>query len=322
MSINGFIIIKHNMANVIYKDNNLIEASYALSLSEQRLILIAIIAARDIEQDLTADTMLTIHASEYMKHFNLERQSAYEALQAACDNLFERKLTYKAIDPQTGKLAVYKSRWVSKVGYVKEAACAQLVFAPDILQLFVKLEEKFTRYELKQISQLSSVYAIRLYELLIRWRGKGKLYISVSQLREKLGLLENEYQVMGDFKKRVLTVAIDQINKFTDIDVSYTQKKEGRTITHIEFSFDLKTAHIKNEILLEPTYSLTAKQCAFFAQKLCDLTLYPKFGAKYANVGESIEDFRERISLELLEQENVKKYYSYLLEVGFKEKFK
>ncbi|ENV48958.1 hypothetical protein P255_02676 [Acinetobacter brisouii CIP 110357] len=322
MSINGFIIIKHNMANVIYKDNNLIEASYALSLSEQRLILIAIIAARDIEQDLTADTMLTIHASEYMKHFNLERQSAYEALQAACDNLFERKLTYKAIDPQTGKLAVYKSRWVSKVGYVKEAACAQLVFAPDILQLFVKLEEKFTRYELKQISQLSSVYAIRLYELLIRWRGKGKLYISVSQLREKLGLLENEYQVMGDFKKRVLTVAIDQINKFTDIDVSYTQKKEGRTITHIEFSFDLKTTLIKNEILLEPTYSLTAKQCAFFAQKLCDLTLYPKFGAKYANIGESIEEFRERISLELLEQENVKKYYPYLLEVGFKEKFK
>ncbi|MHA3050571.1 replication initiation protein RepM [Acinetobacter sp. ANC 4633] len=310
------------MANVIYKDNNLIEASYSLSLSEQRLILIAIIAARDIEKDLTADTMLTIHASEYMKHFNLGRQSAYEALQAACDNLFERKLTYKAIDPQTGKLAVYKSRWVSKVGYVKEAACAQLVFAPDILQLFVKLEEKFTRYELKQISQLSSVYAIRLYELLIRWRGKGKLYISVSQLREKLGLLENEYQVMGDFKKRVLTVAIDQINKFTDIDVSYTQKKEGRTITHIEFSFDLKTTLIKNEILLEPTYLLTAKQCAFFAQKLCDLTLYPKFGAKYANIGESIEDFRERISLELLEQENVKKYYPYLLEVGFKEKFK
>lgn len=310
------------MANVIYKDNNLIEASYSLSLSEQRLILIAIIAARDIEKDLTSDTMLTIHASEYMQHFNLGRQSAYEALQAACDNLFERRLTYRAIDPQTGKLAVYKSRWVSKVGYVKEAACAQLVFAPDILQLFVKLEEKFTRYELKQISQLSSVYAIRLYELLIRWRGKGKLYISVLQLREKLGLLENEYKVMGDFKKRVLTVAIDQINKFTDIDVSYTQKKEGRTITHIEFSFDLKKFLISNHVLPEPTYLLTAKQSTFFAQKLCDLTVYPKFGAKYAHIGESIEEFRERISLELLVSENVKKYYAYLLEVGFKEKVK
>jgi len=116
------------MSNVIYKDNNLIEASYALNLSEQRLILIAILAAREIEKELTAETMLTIHASEYMKQFKLGRQSAYEALQAACDNLFERRLTYKTIDPVTGKKAVYKSRWVSKVGYVKEAACVQLTF--------------------------------------------------------------------------------------------------------------------------------------------------------------------------------------------------
>lgn len=307
--------MSHDMANVVYKDNNLIEASYSLNLSEQRLILIAIIAARDIEKDLTSDTVLTIHASEYMKHFNLGRQSAYEALQTACDNLFERRLTYKAIDPLTGNPAIYKSRWVSKVGYIKESACAQLVFTQDILQLFVKLEEKFTRYELKQISQLSSVYAIRLYELLIRWKGKGKLYISILQLREKLGLLENEYKVMGDFKKRVLTVAIDQINKFTDIDVSYVQRKEGRTITHIEFSFDLKVDlnSNSNEIVLEPSYLLTSKQSVFFANKLCDLTLYPKFGAKYANVGESIDDFRERIARELQEQKNVQKYYQYLL---------
>ncbi|MDV5263249.1 RepB family plasmid replication initiator protein [Acinetobacter baumannii] len=53
------------------------------------------------------------------------------------------------------------------------------------------------------------------------------------ELRDKLGLLENEYKTMGDFKKRVLTVAIDQINKFTDIDVSYDQKKKERRELHI-----------------------------------------------------------------------------------------
>ena len=113
----------------------------------------------------------------------------------------------------------------------------------------------------------------------------------------------------------MLTVAIDQINKFTDIDVSYVQRKEGRTITHIEFSFDLKVDlnSNSNEIVLEPSYLLTSKQSVFFANKLCDLTLYPKFGAKYANVGESIDDFRERIARELQEQKNVQKYYQYLL---------
>ena len=311
------------MGNVIYKDNNLIEASYALNLSEQRLILIAILAAREIETELTADNMLTIHASEYMKQFKLGRQSAYEALQAACDNLFERRLNYKAIDPVTGKKGVYKSRWVTKVGYVKEAACVQLIFAPDILPLFIKLEEKFTRYELKQISQLTSVYSIRLYELLIRWRSTGKLYVPIADLREKLGLLEDEYSQMGDFKKRVLKVAIEQINKFTDIEVTYTQKKEGRTITDIEFSFFEKDTVLRlGDKVPENLYKLTAKQISYFAQKLCDIDNNSDFGRDFGKIGETQEDFQDRIEAELTDQENVKKYFSHLLNVGYKPKYR
>lgn len=310
------------MANVIYKDNNLIEASYALTLSEQRLILIAIIAARDIEKELTADTLITIHASQYMQHFNVERQSAYDALQSASDSLFERRLSYKTIDPVTGRQAIYKSRWVSKVGYVKEAATVQLIFAPDILPLFIKLEEKFTKYELKQISQLTSVYAIRLYELLIRWRSTGRLYIKINELRNKLGLSDEEYIQMGDFKKRVLNTAIEQINEFTDIEVNYTQKKEGRSITDIDFVFERKKSSLSNQGTTELNYKLTAQQCLYFANKLCDLTNYPQFGMKYANIGESAENFKERIAYELLETKNVQKYYIYLKEVGYKDKLK
>jgi plasmid replication initiation protein len=310
------------MANVIYKDNNLIEASYALTLSEQRLILIAIIAARDIEKELTADTLITIHASQYMQHFNVERQSAYDALQSASDSLFERRLSYKAIDPVTGRQAIYKSRWVSKVGYVKEAATVQLIFAPDILPLFIKLEEKFTKYELKQISQLTSVYAIRLYELLIRWRSTGRLYIKINELRNKLGLSDEEYIQMGDFKKRVLNTAIEQINEFTDIEVNYNQKKEGRSITDIDFVFERKKSSLSNQGTTELNYKLTAQQCLYFANKLCDLTNYPQFGMKYANIGESAENFKERIAYELLETKNVQKYYIYLKEVGYKDKLK
>ena len=277
------------MSNIVYKDNNLVEASYSLNLSEQRLILIAIIAAREIEKELTSDTILTIHASEYMKQFNLGRQASYEALQSACDNLFERHLNYKAVDPITGKIGIYKSRWVSKVGYVKEEGCVQLIFAPDIIPLFVKLEEKFTRDE----------------------------------LRSKLGLIEDEYKKMGDFKKRVLTVALNQINKFTDITVSYIQKKEGRNISELHFMFEEKEQNkTSTSAPLEPTYKLTAKQCIFFAKKLCDITNYPKFGNDFAHRGETLEDFQERISSDLLDSDNVRKYFSYLLEVGYAPKYK
>ena len=136
-------------------------------------------------------------------------------------------------------------------------------------------------------------------------------------------MIEDEYKKMGDFKKRVLTVALNQINKFTDITVSYIQQKEGRNISELHFMFEEKEQNkTSTSAPLEPTYKLTAKQCIFFAKKLCDITNYPKFGNDFAHRGETLEDFQERISSDLLDSDNVRKYFSYLLEVGYAPKYK
>ena len=58
---------------------------------------------------------------------------------------------------------------------------------------------------MQQISDLSTGYAIRLYELLICWRTTGKTpIIELTDFRQKkIGVLENTYQAMNDLKKRV-----------------------------------------------------------------------------------------------------------------------
>ncbi|WP_430381780.1 RepB family plasmid replication initiator protein, partial [Vibrio parahaemolyticus] len=48
------------------------------------------------------------------------------------------------------------------------------MFAPAIVPLITRLEEQFTKYEIQQISNLTSAYAVRLYEILIAWRSTGK----------------------------------------------------------------------------------------------------------------------------------------------------
>ncbi|MFH4090209.1 RepB family plasmid replication initiator protein, partial [Acinetobacter baumannii] len=88
--------------------------------------------------------------------------------------------------------------------------------------LITNLEKHFTSYELEQVSSLTSVYAIRLYELLIAWRSTGKVtMVELEELRLKLGIEPNEYKRMGQFKEKVLHLAIDQINKYTDIKAEY-----------------------------------------------------------------------------------------------------
>ncbi|MGP5135301.1 replication initiation protein RepM, partial [Psychrobacter cibarius] len=79
-----------------------------------------------------------------------------------------------------------------------------------------------------------------LYELIIQWRSVGKTsQISLAELREKLGLVD-EYQRIEAFKRRVLDLAITQINKHTDITAEYEQHKQGRVITGFTFKFKVK----------------------------------------------------------------------------------
>ena len=227
---------------LVVKDNALINASYNLELTEQRLIMLAIINARELGQGITADSKLEIHASDYAKLFNVSADASYKALKEAVNNLFNRQFSYTAEYKKTGKVGVVRSRWVSRIFYVDDLALLEITFAPDVVPLITRLEEHFTKYEAKQVAHLTSKYATRLYELLIAWREVGKTPIfELQQLRKNLGVEDDEYQRMHHFKNRVLDTAITQINEHTDIKTTYEQHKQGRTT--LVFHSDLSKNH-------------------------------------------------------------------------------
>ena len=228
------------MSKLVVKDNALMNASYNLDLVEQRLILLAIVEARESGKGINANDPLTVHAESYINQFGVARQTAYQALKDACDDLFARQFSYQEIN-ERGNTENVRSRWVSEVRYVDAEATVKLIFAPVVIPLITRLEERFTQYEMKQISELSTGYAIRLYELLICWRTTGKTpVIELSDFRQKMGVLDSEYQRMHDLKKRVLEPALEQINEHTDITATYEQHKKGRVITGFSFKFKQK----------------------------------------------------------------------------------
>ena len=225
---------------LIVKDNALINASYNLELVEQRLILLAIIEARENGKGINANDPLTVHASTYIQTFNVEKHSAYTSLKEACKSLFARQFSYEEVN-KNGNLTQYTSRWVSKIGYTKNEATVEIIFAPDVVPLITRLEEHFTSYELEQVAQLQSKYATRLYEILIAWRSTGKTpVLAINEFRKQIGVLDSEYKIISNFKLRVLEPSIKQINEQTDITVTYEQHKKGRTISGFSFRFKQK----------------------------------------------------------------------------------
>mgnify|MGYP003601958099 FL=1 len=304
---------------LIVKDNALINASYNLDLVEQRLILLAIIEARESGKGINANDPLTVHAESYINQFGVHRNTAYQALKDACDSLFARQFSYQSLS-EKGNIINHKSRWVSEVAYIDNEAVVRLIFSPAIVPLITRLEEQFTKYEIQQISNLTSAYAVRLYEILIAWRSTGKTpIINMHDFRQKIGVLDPEYKRMYDFKKYVLDIALKQVNEHTDITAKVEQHKTGRSITGFSFNFKQKKSAAKSlenkrDLDTIDLFSkMTDKQCHLFANKLSEL---PEM-SKYSQGTESYQQFAIRIAEMLQDLEKFKELIPLLKKVGF-----
>ena len=256
------------MGNLIVKSNAFVGASYGLGVVEQRLILLAILKARETDSVNEAiGKMLTIHASDYMMHFAVDRATAYKCLENAVNGLYESEYRFIEILPN-GERKTHRERFVSGVTYSEGLGLVQLKFTPETIPLVIGLSENFTKYEIEQVSKLSSQYALRLYEILAQWRAKGKCMLKLDELRFKFGLLDNEYLRMHDFKKRVLDYAIAEINEHTDIIASYEQHKQGRVIVGFTFTIKQKsTAQQTKQTTNIDLNNLTDQERDIIAQK-------------------------------------------------------
>lgn len=185
-----------------------------------------------------------------------------------------------------------------------------------------QLKNQFTYFQLSMMSDLSSIHAIRIYEMMMQWRiTKVVPSISVDDLRARLGLSEDEYPRMFDFKKRVLDHAVNAINEHTDITVSYEQQKSGRNITGFIFKFKQKKTKEtvntgRDPNTLDMFYNMTDAQIHTFGNQLARL-----HDLSYlANAGEGYDDLAVRIKDMLKDTEKQKQFHPYLKQLGFSPK--
>lgn len=222
----------------VKKSNSLARATYTLSTIEQRLLFLAIANSKGCAENLKR---VSIYATEYAMQYETTPEAAYMALKEASDTLFERRFTYTDVT-ELGNPIEKRRRWVQGVDYIKNEGRIAIIFSDDVLPALIEQAQRFTYFQLDSIKGLTSMYALRLYELLISWRGTQKTnLIKLEVLRQQLGVLDDKYKRLAHFKERVLHTAITQINTHTDITVQYEQHKRGRSITGFSFTFKQKS---------------------------------------------------------------------------------
>ena len=231
---------------LVVKSNRLIEASYRLSLNEQRIILFAICRCREEQKGLFPDLPVTITADAFLKQFpSVEKGSVYGQLKEAMNALYSRSVTIHDTDPATKKTRVRETRWISEKAYIDGAGHIQIVFTPEVIKYITRLEIEFTSYQLEKVGHMSSAHAVRIYELLAQHKEIGNRTIELKWLRGTLQMAPDEYKLTADLVKRVIDPSVEQINKHSDITVSYKPVKTGRAITAFAFRIKAKESRSK-----------------------------------------------------------------------------
>jgi len=231
---------------LVVKSNRLIDASYRLTLNEQRIILYAICRCREEQKGLFPNEPVVITADAFAKQFpSVDKGHVYHQLKEAMDALYDRSVTLYETDDDTGMEQVSKTRWISKASYVDGAGRIKVVFTSDVIKYVTRLEAEFTSYQLEKVGNMTSAYAVRIYEMLAQHREIGQRTLNLKWLRETLQIGPDEYKLTADFKKWVIEVAVDQINKHSDLKVKYEPVKTGRAITDFAFKITDKDRKAK-----------------------------------------------------------------------------
>ena len=221
---------------LVVKSNRLVEASYRLGLNEQRIILYAICRCREEQKGLFPDLPVTITADAFVKQFpSVDKSNVYGQLKEAMNALYSRSVTIHDTDPATKKARVRETRWISEKAYIDGAGHVQIVFTPEVIKYITRLEVEFTSYQLEKVGHMTSAHAVRIYELLAQQRDIGTRTLNLAWLRDALQIEAGEYKLTANFINRIIEPSVDQINKHSDITVSYKPKRTGRAITDFVF---------------------------------------------------------------------------------------
>ncbi len=101
--------------------------------------------------------------------------------------------------------------WITKAIHDKVKGEVEIVVGKEIVPEYIALGDGYTEYLANTVFDLNSKYTIHLYKLLAKNKDKQYFNLYLSFLRSFLGIADDQYKVLKDFKRRVLEPAYKEL---------------------------------------------------------------------------------------------------------------
>lgn len=218
---------------LLVQHNSLTFSKYVLTLAEMRFLIEAI---RNVEVDHDDFKTYSIDINNFIDLIETKHKSEMKRVREFCLTFLSKPLEI----PINGKF--FYSNWFSSLTYNPENETIAYSFDPKLKPYLLKIGENFTKFDIRILYKIRSTYALRLYMILLSetWKGKTREYIiEVDELKEILQV-GDKYPLFGNFKKRVLEIALKYINEAANIHVKLSVFKVGKKINKIKFTITRK----------------------------------------------------------------------------------
>ena len=219
---------------LVTKGNDLINARYKLSPTENKLYLLAIAQIEPNDKDFQR---YVVPVKKFIKMTGTSSKNVYEQIREVSESLVSRRLEI----PREGGGFLHVG-FVSSAEYKPKKGCVEILIDPKLKPYLLDLKQRFTIYDIRSVLGMRSQFSIRIYELLKSFELIGERQFELMQFREMLGIEPEKYKKYGMFKKRVLDPAEEELRwnfenpeKKCDIWFSYDEIKTGRKVTSIKF---------------------------------------------------------------------------------------
>lgn len=214
----------------VKENTNIVQANFLLenrpkfTLDETRLFLTII---GSVNKDDEKFTQLEIPVSEFADLWGVESNAAYRKIKAALRGLVQKEFFIEGVNPKTGKTRFLSMSYVSMATYEQGAGYATVEISQMFKPYLLELKKNYTKYVLSNILKLSTVNAIRNYELMKQYEGLGKRSFAVDEYK-KILRIEDKYKRNTDLRVNVIEPACKEINESTDITVKYEIEGRGQ----------------------------------------------------------------------------------------------
>lgn len=219
--------------HLVVKHNSIIQKTrYSLSTQQQKVLLYTISKIQPGDDDFKEyvfelkDLCILFGIDNHGQNYDNFRDNVKKLADAS----------FWLLDKDRNSVLV---RWFSKVIISNDNTKVNIRFDADLKPWLLELAGQFTQYELSNTLLMKSRYSIRIYEILKSYEAIGMYKTDLETLKVLLDCA-GDYKIIGDFKRRVLDVAMAEINEYSDLEVEYTLLRTNRAYTHIMFSINRK----------------------------------------------------------------------------------